>query len=163
VAACMRFLLHRPFPALAWRLCADCRLRCRGRRPRGDCPRVLRYAHARTNPCAPPNMPMKHETLNMKQMQYTFKTTETFKRCTCNICMKHMKHVGKTLATYICSRWNISVYVLKHLDVFLQHQGKQLAIFISNSWNTWNIHLQHNVTLLLERVDTRYFKLWTKA
>jgi hypothetical protein len=69
-----------------------------------DCPRVLRFAHARTNPCTPPNKPMKHETLNMKQMQYTFKTTKTFKRCTCNICMKHMKHVGKTLATYICSK-----------------------------------------------------------
>ena len=43
-----------------------------------DHPRVLRFSRAHRNPCTPLNVALEYETLNLKQMQYTFKTSETF-------------------------------------------------------------------------------------
>jgi hypothetical protein len=107
-ATCTRFLLHRPFLASTWRVRADCVAEEEGHAgtARAACPHTGPPTHApfhthTWNPCVPPSIPLKHETLNMKQMHYTSKTTETFETCTCNICMKHMQHVDKTFATYI--------------------------------------------------------------
>jgi hypothetical protein len=74
----------------------------------GTTPRVLRFARARRNPCTSPNVPLKHEILNIKQMQYTSKTIEIFETCTCNIYVKYMQYVDK----------NICNIYLKHMKHF---------------------------------------------
>jgi len=39
---------------------------------------------------------LQHETLECK---HTFETDETFETYACNICIKHMQHPDKTIAT----------------------------------------------------------------
>jgi hypothetical protein len=80
-------------------------------------------------------------------IQNTCKTHEKHLK----IIVKHMQHPDKTFET--------CVKHLQHPDLLLQLPHKTLAIYL---WNTWNMHLQQcnmcfqrNVTLLIERMETR--------
>jgi hypothetical protein len=93
---------------------------------------------------------LKHEnTCNTKKnlLVHTSKTYEIFGTNAYNICVKHMWHRDKTLATCMWNGWNISKKRLQHLcEKHMQHPDKTLATYVirlKNRWYTLNKRVQH--------------------